>query len=217
LRRREPAGLHTVTKRWFDVVVSTVLLVLTAPLMGGIALLVRWRLGPPALFRQWRPGLHEKGFELLKFRTMTDACDAQGKLLPDKDRLTRLGRLLRLLSVDELPQLWNVLRGDLSLVGPRPLLMQYLRRYSHEQARRHDVRPGITGWAQINGRNAITWEQKFALDLWYVDHWSFWLDIKILWLTAKKIIRPKDVSARGHATMSEFRGNCNSGETPCGN
>jgi sugar transferase EpsL len=210
-------GLPLKVKRTVDLLVSFAVLTAFSPVLFAIGILLCLAMGRPIFFRQRRPGRYGRPFALYKFRTMADKRDAQGQLLPDGERLTRLGHLLRLFSVDELPQLWNVLRGDLSLVGPRPLLMQYLDRYSHEQARRHDVLPGITGWAQINGRNDITWKQKFELDLWYVDHWSFWLDIKILWPTAKKVIRPKDVSARGHATVSEFRGNPSSRETPCGN
>jgi sugar transferase EpsL len=210
-------GLPLKVKRAFDRLISFALLVALSPALLSIAILILRTLGRPTFFRQQRPGRFGRPFTLYKFRTMANRRDAQGQLLPDGERLTQLGRLLRLFSVDELPQLWNVLRGDLSLVGPRPLLMQYLDRYNHEQARRHDVLPGITGWAQINGRNAITWKQKFELDVWYADHWSLWLDIKILWLTAKKIVRPKDVSSKGHATMPEFKGNANSGETPCEN
>jgi sugar transferase EpsL len=200
-----------------DLLVAFAVLTVFSPVLLAIGISLFLEMGRPILFRQQRPGKYGKPFTLYKFRTMADKRDAQIQLLPDGERLTRLGRLLRLFSLDELPQLWNVVRGDLSLVGPRPLLMQYLDRYSLEQARRHDVLPGITGWAQINGRNAITWKQKFELDLWYVDHWSFWLDIKILLLTAKKIVRPKDVSSIGHATMPEFKGSSNSEETPCGN
>ena len=210
-------GLPLKVKRTFDLLVSLAVLMAISPLLFAIGILIFIAMGRPVLFRQQRPGRYGRPFTLYKFRTMADKRDAQGQLLSDGERLTRLGRLLRLFSVDELPQLWNVLRGDLSLVGPRPLLMQYLDRYSNEQARRHDVLPGITGWAQINGRNAITWNQKFELDLWYVDHWSIWLDIKILWLTAKKLIRLKDISSKGNATMPEFTGNSNSGETPCEN
>jgi sugar transferase EpsL len=195
-----------VSKRPFDIFVSAILLMLTAPLMGIIAILIRWILGPPVLFRQWRPGIHEKPFELLKFRTMKDTCDSAGKALPSAVRLTRLGRVLRFLSVDELPQLWNVLKGDMSLVGPRPLLMEYLDRYSPEQSRRHEVLPGITGWAQVNGRNGISWNQKFELDVWYVDHRSFWLDMKILAVTLIKVIKRQGISQDGHVTVPEFQG-----------
>lgn len=172
-------------KRIFDLLIALPALILLSPLLTVLALLVRVNLGAPVLFRQRRPGLHGKPFEMVKFRTMTDARDASGVLLPDAERLTAFGRFLRSTSLDELPELWNVVRGDMSLVGPRPLLMQYLPLYTPEQARRHDVRPGVTGWAQVNGRNAISWEQKFAYDVWYVDNLSFWLDLKILWLTGR--------------------------------
>ena len=163
-------------------------------------------MGAPIFFRQLRPGRHGKPFTMVKFRTMTDARDASGALLPDADRLTAFGKFLRATSLDELPELWNVVKGEMSLVGPRPLLMQYLDRYTPEQARRHAVRPGVTGWAQVNGRNAISWEQKFALDVWYADNLSFWLDLKILWLTVRKVLRSEGVSQAGQATMEEFRG-----------
>jgi len=174
--------------------------------MGLIALAVRLRLGVPVLFRQRRPGLHGQPFTLLKFRTMTGARDAAGNLLPDAERLTPLGRFLRATSLDELPELLNVLKGEMSLVGPRPLLLEYLTRYTPEQARRHDVRPGITGWAQVNGRNALSWEHKFALDVWYVDHVSLGLDLKILVLTALRVLARQGISQPGHATMEEFLG-----------
>lgn len=193
-------------KRAFDLVVALMALLLLAPVIAGVALLVRLRLGRPVLFSQPRPGRHGRPFRMYKFRSMNSACDAQGVLLPDAQRLTRFGLWLRASSLDELPGLWSVLRGDMSLVGPRPLLMQYLPRYSSRQARRHEVRPGITGWAQVNGRNAISWEEKFELDVWYVEHQSFWLDLKILWLTAARVWARKDVSAAGHATMPEFMG-----------
>lgn len=164
-------------------------------------------LGRPVFFCQRRPGIDEKIFKMIKFRTMTDERDGQGVLLPDEKRLTRLGKFLRKTSLDELPELWNVLKGDMSLVGPRPLLVQYLERYTPEQSRRHEVRPGITGWAQVNGRNAISWEEKFALDVWYVEHQSFFLDLKILWLTLWHLLRPHGVSDIGHATKEEFLGN----------
>jgi sugar transferase EpsL len=204
-------------KRSVDLVVSFALLVALSPALFSIAMLILLRMGWPILFRQQRAGRYGRPFTIYKFRTMTDKRDTKGQLLPDGERLTQLGHVLRLFSVDELPQLWNVLLGDLSLVGPRPLLMQYLGRYNDEQARRHNVLPGITGWAQINGRNAITWNQKFALDVWYVDHWSLWLDTKILWLTAMTIIHREGISQTGHATMPEFMGNSNSGETLCKN
>jgi len=171
-----------------------------------LATLVALLLGTPVLFRQQRPGLGGRPFWLLKFRTMTEARDARGNLLPDAARLTAFGRFLRATSLDELPELLNVLKGDMSLVGPRPLLMQYLDRYTPEQARRHEVRPGITGWAQVNGRNAITWEEKFKLDVWYVDNWSLWLDIKIIFMTVWKIFKREGISQPGQATMEEFRG-----------
>lgn len=181
-------------------------LLLGAPLLLFLVVLVRVRHGSPVFFRQKRPGLHARIFEVVKLRSMTDARDPAGQLLPDSQRLTRLGRFLRASSLDELPQLWNVLRGDLSLVGPRPLLPQYLERYTPEQARRHDVLPGITGWAQVNGRNALTWEEKFRLDVWYVDNWSLLLDLKILFLTFWKVIRRDGISSRDSATMPEFMG-----------
>ncbi len=193
-------------KRLLDLALTFPALVLLSPILAFIALLVRLTLGTPVLFRQQRPGLHGKPFTLYKFRTMTDARDAQGNLLPDAERLTTFGRFLRSTSLDELPELWNVLRGDMSLVGPRPLLMQYLDRYTPEQARRHEVKPGITGWAQVNGRNAITWEQKFALDVWYVDHVSLWLDLKIIALTVWKILKREGISQPGQATAEEFMG-----------
>jgi len=192
-------------KRPFDLLVVSIALVILSPLLLVLAILVWIFIGSPVLFRQQRPGLHGKPFTLLKFRTMTEARDAQGNPLPDAERLTPFGRFLRSTSLDELPELFNVLKGDMSLVGPRPLLMQYLERYTPEQARRHEVKPGITGWAQVNGRNAITWEQKFALDVWYVDHWSLWLDLKIIVLTAWKIFTREGISQPGQATMEEFR------------
>jgi sugar transferase EpsL len=193
-------------KRTVDLIVATATLPVLVLLIGAIALLVRMFLGAPILFRQQRPGLHGQPFMLLKFRTMRDASDGKGNPLPDAQRLTSLGRFLRSTSLDELPGLWNVLRGDMSLVGPRPLLMQYLGLYSPEQARRHEVRPGITGLAQVNGRNALTWDQKFVLDVWYVDHLSFWLDLKIGAMTLWKVFSREGISEPGHATMEEFRG-----------
>jgi lipopolysaccharide/colanic/teichoic acid biosynthesis glycosyltransferase len=163
-------------------------------------------MGSPVFFKQQRPGLHGKPFYMFKFRTMTNACDGDGCLLPDCDRLTPLGRFLRSTSLDELPELFNVLKGDMSLVGPRPLLMQYLDRYTPEQARRHEVRPGVTGWAQVNGRNALSWEDKFEMDVWYVDNRSFWLDLKILWMTLLKVVRREGISGDGCETMTEFEG-----------
>ncbi len=167
---------------------------------------IRRKLGSPVLFIQQRPGLHGKPFRMVKFRTMTDARDAAGQLLPDAQRLTPFGCFLRASSLDELPELWNVMRGEMSLVGPRPLLMEYLPLYSPQQARRHEVRPGITGWAQVNGRNAISWADKFALDVWYVDHRSLWLDVRILWLTMRKVLVRDGISAAGEATMPRFEG-----------
>ncbi len=181
------------------------LLVLCVPLLLLI-LLVGRKLGSPVFFRQLRPGMHGKPFEIVKFRTMTSERGPDGQLLPDAVRLTSFGRFVRSTSLDELPELWNVLKGDMSLVGPRPLLMEYLPLYTPQQARRHEVRPGITGWAQVNGRNAISWEDKFALDVWYVDHYSWWLDMKILWLTVRKVLLRDGISAAGEATMTRFTG-----------
>ncbi len=193
-------------KRFLDIVGAAMGLVVLSPVLAVVAFLIWWQMGAPVLFRQTRPGLHGKPFEMVKFRTMRDAIDAQGNPLPDSERLTRLGRFLRASSLDELPELWNVLKGDMSLVGPRPLLMEYLPLYSPEQARRHEVRPGVTGWAQVNGRNAISWDQKFALDVWYLDNRSLWLDLKIIWLTIRKVARREGISAKGEATMSKFTG-----------
>ena len=172
--------------------------------MGFLALVIWWKLGKPILFAQVRPGLKGSPFRLYKFRTMKNIYDKQGRLLPDEERLTGLGRFLRSTSLDELPELWNVLKGDMSIVGPRPLLMQYLERYTPEQARRHEVKPGITGWAQVNGRNAISWEEKFKLDVWYVDNGSMWLDLKIIGMTAWKILKREGISQEGQATAEEF-------------
>lgn len=194
-------------KRLFDIIVAlTALLVLGLPLFV-LALLVRYKLGSPVFFRQVRPGIRGQSFDMVKFRTMTDARNAGGQLLPDAERMTSFGQFLRATSLDELPELWNVLKGNMSLVGPRPLLMEYLPLYSPEQARRHEVRPGITGWAQVNGRNALSWDEKFALDVWYVDNQSLRLDIKILWLTTKKVLIREGISATGEATMTKFMGN----------
>lgn len=193
-------------KRLFDLVVSLSLLLLLAPLLLALALGVAMALRAPPLFVQRRPGLHGKPFAMVKFRSMTDERGSDGQLLPDARRLTRFGRLLRSTSLDELPELWNVLAGHMSLVGPRPLLLDYLPLYTPEQARRHEVRPGITGWAQVNGRNALSWEQKFALDVWYVEHRSFWLDLRILVRTASKVIVREGVSAADDATMPKFTG-----------
>ena len=196
----------SVRKRIFDFVVALLgLLVLALPLLILI-IMIRRKLGSPVFFHQVRPGLGGTPFEMVKFRTMTDAKGSDGQLLPDADRLTPFGRFLRSTSLDELPELWNVLKGDMSLVGPRPLLMEYLPLYTAEQARRHEARPGVTGWAQVNGRNAISWEDKFILDVWYVDNQSLWLDIKILWLTIKKVLIRDGISASGEATMSKFTG-----------
>ena len=193
-------------KRLFDIVVSAcALLVLALPLLVVIWM-VRRKLGSPVFFTQVRPGMHGKPFKMVKFRSMISERSTDGELLPDAVRLTPFGRFLRSTSLDELPELWNVLKGDMSLVGPRPLLMEYLPLYSPEQARRHEVPPGITGWAQVNGRNAISWEDKFKLDVWYVDHCSLWLDIKILWLTVKKVLVREGISAAGEATMGKFTG-----------
>ncbi len=193
-------------KRAFDVVVSASLLVLLSPVIGLIAWMVVRKLGAPCFFYQLRPGLHQKPFQMIKFRTMTDGVDAEGNLLSDEERLTTFGQFLRAASLDELPELWNVLKGEMSLVGPRPLLMDYLPLYSREQSRRHAVRPGITGWAQVNGRNALSWEDKFKLDVWYVDNRSFWLDIKILFLTVKKVFLREGIHSEGNVTAERFQG-----------
>jgi len=194
-------------KRLLDLVLAVPALVLLAPLLLAVAGLVAWRMGRPVLFRQLRPGLHGRLFVLYKFRTMTDAHDAAGRLLPDAERLTRLGRVLRGLSLDELPELFNVLRGEMSLVGPRPLLPAFLDRYTEEEARRHEALPGITGWAQVHGRNGIDWEQRFALDRWYVDHRSLWLDVRILLLTVRAVLSREGIAYPGQATSPEFRRN----------
>ncbi len=193
-------------KRLFDILLTIIALLLLSPLLLLIAVLVRMKLGPPILFRQKRPGLHGKIFPMYKFRSMTDARDSSGQLLPEADRLTSFGHFLRSTSLDELPELFNVLKGDMSLIGPRPLRVDYLELYSKEQARRHELRPGITGWAQVNGRNTISWNEKFKLDVWYVDNWSLRLDIKILWLTAKKVLKREGISAKNHITMPRFTG-----------
>ena len=193
-------------KRTFDILISLAALLLLWPVLLVLAVLVRVKLGRPVLFRQQRPGLHGRPFTMLKFRTMTDARDTEGNLLPDGERLSSFGRSLRSTSLDELPELINVVAGDMSLVGPRPLLMRYLDRYTPEQMRRHEVRPGITGWAQVNGRNAINWDQKFALDVWYVDHQSLRLDLRIFWLTVRNVLRREGISQAGEATMEEFLG-----------
>lgn len=200
-RKRNP-----VSKRLFDWIVTLIGMVIALPVMGIVALLVRLKLGKPVLFEQERPGLGGEIFTLRKFRSMRDAADKDGNPLPDEARLTPFGEKLRSTSLDELPELFAVLSGKMSLVGPRPLLVRYLERYTPEQMRRHEMKPGITGWAQVNGRNALSWEEKFALDVWYVDHWSFWLDIKILWMTVWNVLRREGISGGGEATMSEFMG-----------
>ncbi len=193
-------------KRLFDLVLALPVLLLLLPVLALLALLVRRMLGSPVLFRQTRPGKQGKPFTVYKFRTMLDLHDRDGRLLPDEERMTPFGRVLRSASLDELPEIWNVVRGDMSIVGPRPLLMKYLDRYTPEQARRHEVLPGITGWAQINGRNDISWENKFSLDVWYVDHLSLWLDLKIIAFTLWKAIKREGISQEGHVTAPEFMG-----------
>jgi len=196
-------------KRLLDIIIASVALILLSPLYFYVAYKVKKNLGSPVLFRQIRPGLHGKPFEMIKFRTMKDATDAQGNALPDSERLTPFGKMLRSTSLDEMPELWNVIKGDMSIVGPRPLLMEYLPLYNKEQAKRHDVRPGMTGHAQVNGRNAIGWEEKFKLDTWYVENRSLWLDFKIMLQTVKKVIAKDDISEAGEATMSKFIGTDN--------
>jgi sugar transferase EpsL len=193
-------------KRLFDITVSCIIVVLTVPAVLAIALLVRWRLGSPVLLRQSRPGLHGRLFTLYKFRSMSDARDDVGGLLPDAQRLSGFGRVLRASSLDELPELWNVIKGDMSFVGPRPLLVEYLSLYSPEQARRHEVKPGITGWAQVNGRNRLSWPKRLEMDVWYVDHRSFLLDLKIILMTVWKVLRREGISPEGHVTMERFKG-----------
>jgi len=193
-------------KRIFDLVVTFFGLLTLSFLIALIALMVRSKLGSPIFFKQSRPGLNGRIFTILKFRTMTNECDKDDMLLPDEVRLTKFGKFLRSTSLDELPGLWNVLKGDMSLVGPRPLLVEYLPLYSEKQSRRHEVKPGITGWAQVNGRNAISWDEKFDLDVWYVDNQSIWLDIKILWMTVKKVIVRDGISQSNHVTMDKFKG-----------
>jgi sugar transferase EpsL len=195
-----------MSKRIFDIFVSIILILILSPIMGIVAILVRIFHGKPVLFGQNRPGYKQNIFLIYEFRTMTNSCSENGELLSDAKRLTKLGRFLRASSLDELPELFNVLNGEMSLVGPRPLLVQYLERYNAEQARRQDVVPGITGWAQVNGRNALDWDEKFRLDIWYVDHWSFWLDLKILFLTIWKVINREGISQSGQATAKEFMG-----------
>ncbi|MCP4588120.1 sugar transferase [Pseudoalteromonas sp.] len=196
-------------KRFFDLLVSLIAIVLLFPVIAIVGLFILKKLGSPILFTQDRPGLNGNIFKMMKFRTMLDGKDKQDNLLPDHERMTKFGAFLRSTSLDELPGLFNVVKGDMSLVGPRPLLVQYLPLYNTEQARRHDVRPGITGWAQVNGRNAISWEDKFKLDVWYVDNHSFWLDIKILFLTVKKVFVREGISADGHVTIEPFKGSKN--------
>ena len=193
-------------KRLLDIIIASIALILLSPLYAVVAYKVKKNLGSPVLFRQVRSGLHGKPFEMIKFRTMKDATDKEGNALPDSERLTEFGKKLRASSLDELPELWNVLKGDMSLVGPRPLLMEYLPLYNAEQAKRHNVRPGVTGYAQVNGRNSLSWEDKFKLDTWYVEHQSLWLDMKILLKTVKKVIIKDGISAEGEATMTKFTG-----------
>ena len=193
-------------KRVFDLIAICFGLLFVLPVIAIIAILVRFKIGTPIIFSQHRPGLNNHMFNMMKFRTMTNECDTNGVLLPDSVRLVKFGKFLRSTSLDELPGLWSVLKGDMSLVGPRPLLVEYLPLYTVKQARRHEVKPGITGWAQVNGRNAISWDEKFDLDVWYVDNQSFWLDIKILWLTVKKVIVRDGITAQGDVTMPIFRG-----------
>lgn len=193
-------------KRLLDIIIASIALILLSPLYAFVAYKVKKNLGSPVLFRQVRPGLHGKPFEMIKFRTMKDAVDEQGNPLPDSERLTPFGQMLRSSSLDEMPELWNVIKGDMSIVGPRPLLMEYLPLYSPEQAKRHDVRPGMTGHAQVNGRNAIGWEEKFKLDTWYVENRSTWLDFKIMFKTVHKVLAKDDISAEGEATMTKFTG-----------
>lgn len=193
-------------KRFVDIIIATIALILLSPLYAYVAYKVKKNLGSPVLFRQVRPGLHGKPFEMIKFRTMKDAIDEQGNSLPDSERLTPFGKMLRSSSLDEMPELWNVIKGDMSIVGPRPLLMEYLPLYNNEQAKRHEVRPGMTGYAQVNGRNAISWEQKFKLDTWYVENRSLWLDFKIMLQTVKKVMAKDDINEAGEATMTKFTG-----------
>jgi len=204
--REEMTAYRRWGKRGLDLVVLLAASPFVLPVVILVALAVRLQLGSPVFFCQVRSGCRAKVFTLLKFRTMTTACDLRGTLLPDGDRLTRLGRFLRRFSLDELPQVWNVLIGDMSLVGPRPLPMQYLSRYSPEQSRRHEVKPGLTGWAQVNGRNAISWEERFGLDVWYADHWSLGLDLKIILKTIRSVLLREGISQNGHPTMPEFMG-----------
>jgi len=208
--RKNRHATANLLKLLFDYGVAAIGLVVLSPVIVLTGVLVRIKLGAPVLFRQQRPGLQGRPFVLYKFRTMIEQRDGSGNLLPDQERLTPLGRLLRRLSLDELPQLINVIKGDLSLVGPRPLLTEYLPLYSPEQARRHEVKPGITGWAQVNGRNAISWDEKFRLDVWYVDHQTLWLDLRIVWMTVVKVLNGQGISEEGQATMVRFKGNASS-------
>ena len=194
-------------KRLLDIIIASIALILLSPLYALVAYKVRKNLGSPVIFRQVRPGLHGKPFEMIKFRTMTDERDAQGNLLPNEDRLPKFGKMLRATSLDEMPELWNVIKGDMSIVGPRPLLMEYLPLYNQEQAKRHNVRPGMTGHAQVNGRNAISWEKKFELDVWYVENQSIWLDFKIMFQTVKKVLVKEGINQSEEVTMTKFTGN----------
>ena len=204
---RLPNRRGKTLKRILDTIGAVVGLMMLSPVLAVVAVMIRRKMGKPVLFSQIRPGLQNRPFKMIKFRTMRDAIDANGDPLPDSERLTRLGQFMRSSSLDELPELWNVLKGEMSLVGPRPLLMEYLPLYSPEQARRHEVRPGVTGWAQVNGRNAISWDEKFELDVWYVDNRTLWLDLKIIWLTIRKVFKRDGISAAGEATMPKFTGN----------
>ncbi len=199
-------------KRFFDFFISVILLIFLSPVIGIVFLLVRYNLGRPVFFKQVRPGLYGRPFTIYKFRTLADKKNHEGQLLPDEERLTRFGALLRKTSLDELPELLNVIRGDMSLVGPRPLLMEYLERYDEQQARRHDMKPGITGWAQINGRNAVSWPEKFKMDLWYIENHSLWLDIKILFLTLITVFKSEGITQNGHVTSEKFMGNTDYGQ-----
>jgi sugar transferase EpsL len=203
---RNPKSDENWGKRFFDLAIAIPSVIILTPVFVLIGFFVHMKIGSPVLFKQVRPGKDGKPFTNYKFRTMTDELDGDGNLLPDGERLTPLGRFLRKTSLDELPELFNVLKGDMSIVGPRPLLMQYLDRYTPEQARRHEVKPGITGWAQVNGRNAISWEEKFEYDVWYVDNWSLWLDVKIIAMTVMKVLKREGIKQPGHATMKEFMG-----------
>lgn len=205
-----PPGVP-IRKRLFDLALTIPGLLVISPMLLILSFWIKIKMGSPIFFQQVRPGYRNEPFSIIKFRTMKEKFDAEGNLLPDENRLTALGKTLRALSIDELPELFNVLRGEMSLVGPRPLLMKYLELYSADQARRHTVLPGITGWAQVNGRNALTWEDKFDYDVWYVDHWSLWLDIKILFLTAFVVLRRRGISQPGHTTAEEFRGSRDNG------